>query len=103
MIKTEKVKKHYNKLALRRESYLRKSSYYYRDLGRFFKFNNCAQGSLLEIGCGNGFLLEKIKPKKGTGIDFSPEMIKVAQKRYSSYRFSEINIEENFLEEKFDH
>jgi len=33
--------------------------------------------SILDLGCGNGALLEFIKPKKYIGIDFSEEMLKL--------------------------
>jgi SAM-dependent methyltransferase len=42
-------------------------------------------GSLiLELGCGPGDLLADLNPRQGIGVDFSPEMIRIARHRYSS-------------------
>jgi len=37
--------------------------------------------SILDLGCGNGALLEVAKPKNYTGIDFSEEMLKLHPSR----------------------
>ena len=36
----------------------------------------------MELGCGTGDLLNALKPKRGVGIDFSQEMVRIARKRY---------------------
>lgn len=43
--------------------------------------NSINPGSLLDVGCGDAFLLEKLKVKNGCGIDLSPHNIASAKKR----------------------
>jgi ubiquinone/menaquinone biosynthesis C-methylase UbiE len=42
---------------------------------------------VLEVGCAQGDLLAAVKPARGVGIDFSPEMVREAQRRYPDYHF----------------
>lgn len=51
---------------------------------------NLADGaSLLDLGCGNGRLIEALRDKKieYLGLDNSPELIKLAQNNYPAYKF----------------
>lgn len=48
------------------------------------------QSSVLDIGCANGTLLDMLHKKVefyGTGIDISPEMVKVAQELHPEFNF----------------
>ncbi len=50
--------------------------------------NAIPQGSeVLEIGCGQGDLLDALHPSYGMGIDFSEDMIKEATKNHPDLRF----------------
>lgn len=73
--------------------YDQKDTYYYskngkiscRDIADLLK--KVPYESLLDVGCGTGFLLELLSAQKGaqyTGLDLSPEMIKVAEKKMIS-------------------
>jgi ubiquinone/menaquinone biosynthesis C-methylase UbiE len=45
---------------------------------------------VLDIGCANGRLLEMLNEKRkisGTGLDISPEMVKVANEHYPNFKF----------------
>ena len=57
---------------------------------------------VLEIGCGQGDLLDALKPSEGVGVDFSPEMIRQAEKRYSHLRFVCADAHDFRLEGVFD-
>ncbi len=57
---------------------------------------------VLEVGCGLGDLLAATKPSYGLGIDFSPEMVAQAQKRYPNLNFSEGEAHSLDLNETFD-
>ncbi|MCB0729294.1 MAG: glycosyltransferase, partial [Ignavibacteriae bacterium] len=82
-----------------------KNKYYYDSLVSFLKFNIPENSSVIEIGCGTGFLLGKLNPSKGVGIDISPEMVKVAKKNYPDFEFFEMNADNiTFSDnEKFDY
>jgi SAM-dependent methyltransferase len=59
--------------------------------------------SVLELGCGTGDLLNALKPKKGVGIDFSPEMLKIAREKYPELEFREADAEQlEYWGETFD-
>jgi phosphatidylethanolamine/phosphatidyl-N-methylethanolamine N-methyltransferase len=49
----------------------------------FREINSCPQGSLLEIGVGNGRHLSLYKTHHITGIDTSSRMLKMAGKKYN--------------------
>ena len=42
---------------------------------------------MLEIGCGIGNLLSCVKPKRGIGVDFSPDMIEIARSLHPDLEF----------------
>jgi SAM-dependent methyltransferase len=57
---------------------------------------------VLEVGCGLGDLLAATRPAYGLGIDFSPEMVKQAQKRHPNLTFLEAEAHSLDLDETFD-
>lgn len=65
-----------------RGKWIKKNRYYYRDLLKFLKFNIPEGSSVLEIGCGTGFILNALKPARGVGIDISSRMIETAKNNY---------------------
>jgi SAM-dependent methyltransferase len=42
---------------------------------------------VLEVGCGQGDLLAALQPQQGVGVDFSPAMIEVAQRKHPHLQF----------------
>jgi SAM-dependent methyltransferase len=59
------------------------TSYYWNEISDYVNYFSHDDSSVLEIGCGNGDLLHKIKANKKTGIDFSDEFIDWANQKYS--------------------
>lgn len=92
-----------DKLAISRDGWIKKNSYYYADLINFLRFNILAGSSILEIGCGTGYLLNALAPSRGTGIDISPEMIKVAKNKYPHLEFLQMDGENTELSAIFDY
>jgi len=47
---------------------------------------------VLDVGCGEGRLIQGLKAKDYTGIDLSPALLEIARKRYPKRRFLERDI-----------
>lgn len=82
-----------------------------KDLKSFLKENIHQDSSILELGCGTAMNLEKIFAlglnfKKYIGIDFSPDMLKIAEKKFSNkknIKFMRRDITKlDDIKEKFD-
>jgi 2-polyprenyl-3-methyl-5-hydroxy-6-metoxy-1,4-benzoquinol methylase len=94
MIQKENIIKHFNALADKRQFWRERNKYYYEDQEKYFRFLVPENQSILELGCGNGDLLNVLRPKRGVGIDFSPKMIDIAQKMYPQLEFRTADIEQ---------
>ncbi|MCK5416139.1 glycosyltransferase [Candidatus Parcubacteria bacterium] len=99
----QEVMKHSDKIALNRIKFVNKNKYYYKDLIKFFKYNILNNSKILEIGCGDGYLLNKLSPKHGVGIDISSKMIEIAKNHYPDIKFYQMDAENITLDEKFDY
>jgi len=91
-----------DRIAYKRDSFIRRNRYYYRNLVNFFRFVVPENSKIIEIGCGTGYLLNALKPSNGSGIDISPEMIAIARKKYPELRLEVMDAEQITLNEKFD-
>lgn len=77
----------FDRLAPERDEWVRKNAYYYEDQKRFFRFVVPRSRSVLELGCGTGDLLKALEPRRGLGVDISPEMIRKASEKYPDLEF----------------
>lgn len=98
----------HNRLAPERTIWRKRNQYYYDELESLLSFLVPPDSSVVEIGCGTGELLAALRPSRGVGLDFSPEMIKRARENFpdSSYpglRFTVDDIEELGEDETFDY
>ena len=92
-------------ISLKRDRYIRRNRYYYKDIIKFLKFNIPKGSSILEIGCGTGSLLNALNPGRGVGIDISTGMIQQARGKYKTnpnLEFLRMDAEHITLEETFD-
>lgn len=92
-----------DQIAPDRDKYIRRSSHYYDNLVRFFRFYIPENSRVLEIGCGTGFLLNAMKPSHGVGVDISPVMIEIAKEKYPHLQFNVQDAEYLELDETFDY
>lgn len=92
-----------DRLAPMRDTYIRRSRHYYRNLINFYRFNIPLGARVLEIGSGTGFLLNSVKPSVGVGIDISEVMTGIAQAKYPHLRFYCQDAEHLQLDEQFDY
>ncbi len=93
MKQKEKIIKRFNALADKRQYWRKRNRYYYSDQEKYFRFLVPEGLSILELGCGNGDLLNILKPKHGVGIDFSSKMLDIAKNMYPHLEFRTADIE----------
>lgn len=86
-----------------REKWIHRNRYYYKCLIQYLRFVIPANASILEIGCGTGYLLERLQPSRGVGIDASGEMIDYARKHRGQYEYFHMDAEAIELTETFDY
>lgn len=99
---SSKLIKFFDSKANLRNKWIIKNRYYNKKIIDFLKFNIPKNSSILEIGCGTGFLLNALSPIKGIGIDFSKEMIDIASEKYPHLKFINADALNYELRDKFD-
>jgi len=80
---------HWDRVAAAFRNRPRVARSYHRRLERVYGFVAPPGSRVLEIGCGTGDLLAALAPERGVGVDFSPEMIAEARRRYPTLTFLE--------------
>ncbi len=100
--KKQAIRDHFDAYASRRAYWEHKARAYYDDQARYYKFLIPEGSRVLEIGSGLGTLLAAVKPRRGVGIDLSPEMVKEAARRHPDLEFRVGDAEALTLDEKFD-
>ena len=78
------------------------SSYYHRRMMEIYRSLVAPGQRVLEIGCGMGNVLAAVAPSVGVGVDFSAEMIRLAQSLHPELRFIQADAHELELTEPFD-
>ena len=90
-----------------RQRFRRWNRYYYKELTRLLRFVIPPGARILEVGCGDGFLLRQLQPSFGMGIDISPRMIELARASAApgetNLRFEVADIESTTFTERFDY
>ena len=78
---------HWNLAAQKRDHWQGAGIWYHRRLAEIYCFNIMPNLRILEIGCGDGRLLAALKPARGVGVDFSPEMVHRAMQFHPELEF----------------
>jgi len=78
---------HWDGLARRMGRWTGLGGCYHRRLERIYRFVVPPGQKVLELGCAAGDLLAALRPAKGVGVDFSPEMIARAKERHPELQF----------------
>jgi ubiquinone/menaquinone biosynthesis C-methylase UbiE len=97
------VTEHFDRLAEKYDAWKEKASYYYELLSDIYRGIIPAGASVLEVGCGTGTLLAKVRPSRGVGVDISPKMIGIASEKYPEFRFLVCDAAALRLQESFDY
>jgi ubiquinone/menaquinone biosynthesis C-methylase UbiE len=82
-------KNHWDAIARKMDSWTEWSAAYHERLAEVYRFWVAPGQRVLELGCGRGDLLAALKPAKGVGVDFSPEMIQRARMLHPDITFIE--------------
>ncbi|MEN6546089.1 MAG: class I SAM-dependent methyltransferase, partial [Armatimonadia bacterium] len=93
----------YGRLAPSDAYWKRRSAYYHRHVAQAVRRHVPAGAKVLEVGCATGQLLAALEPSEGVGVDFSPEMIRLAQEAHPGLRFVVGEALALPLDEQFDY
>lgn len=93
----------FDKIAGRYDFWRRKNYYYHQELERFYKAIIPKRRNILEIGSADGYLLNRLEPSFGVGLDISQKMVEIAGSKYSSVNFIKSTIEDYEPSAKFDY
>lgn len=95
--------KYFDKLAPKRDKWKKRNRFYHKILEKHFSFSIPEGSKVLELGCGTGDLLNKIKPSVGVGVDFSKEMIDQAKTKYPNLKFVQADALDFSSDQEFDY
>ena len=93
----------YRSSAAKREKWNRRNRFYHRSLEKYFSFVIPPGKRVLELGCGSGDLLNAVQPAYGVGVDFAPEVIDIAIRKYPNLYFLIDDAENLQTDETFDY
>ncbi|MBI4366872.1 MAG: glycosyltransferase [Deltaproteobacteria bacterium] len=83
----ELLREQADKLAVERDRWAARHPYYYEEEWRYLRFLVPPGKSVLQLGCGNGHLLETLQPSHGVGVDFSAAKIARAHSAHPGLTF----------------
>jgi len=87
---------------IEREKWIHRNRYYYEYLVLYLKYYIPEGSSILLIGSGTGYLLEKLNPQRGVGIVNSPSQYEYAQIHRPKYQYHLSEFEDFEVEGVFD-
>ena len=87
-----------------RQRWINRNNYYYKSLTRFLQYNVPVGMSVLEVGCGTGYLLNALQPSRGMGIDIRADLVDFARATYPALTFRQQDANQpDFGGETFDY
>jgi ubiquinone/menaquinone biosynthesis C-methylase UbiE len=99
----EEIFLYFQNTALKRLMWKKRNRYYHALLEKYFRFLVPEGMKVLEIGSGTGDLLNAVRPSKGIGVDFSPNMTAIAAGRYPELEFLAQDAEKLEVKGPFDY
>ena len=97
----EGIRKKNDDITAKRIKWINRNPYYYKQLLKTLKFIVPKDSSVLNIRCSIGYVLNRLSPKKGVGVDSSSKQIEQAKRTYPHLNFmtqtgEELNVEGTF-------
>lgn len=102
-MKKEDIHQFYSETASSRSKWKRRNNFYHKALEKYFSFVIPNGKRVLELGCGQGDLLNSVNPSYGVGIDFAQPYIDIAKQQYPEMKFLLQDAENIQLSETFDY
>jgi SAM-dependent methyltransferase len=99
---TEKRRAHWDAIALEMSRSPGWGEFYHKRVTRIFQSLVLPGQQIIEFGCAYGDLIAALEPSAGVGVDFSPEMIKIASARHPSLNFVHADAHQLDIKETFD-
>lgn len=99
---TRKRSDHWNKVFSKAKRPHRLANYYHHLLEKLYQFNVPPKLRVLELGCGDGFLLAALRPALGVGIDFSRAALNQAKAKNPQLLLVQADAHQLPLETTFD-
>jgi len=92
-----------DQISAKRAKWINSNTYYYRQMVSQLAFVIEPGSRVLHIRSGIGYILDKLKPGYGVGIEDSLLQVEESQKRYPHLKFLHQNPEDIQLDETFDY
>ena len=93
----------FDRLAKDRDRYFRRHRYAYSNLLTFLNYAIPHNASVIELGCGTGGIIGRLRNEKKTGIDFSEKMVERARVSNPGPTYLTLDIEHLAHDEKYDY
>lgn len=102
LTKTDGVREFYDANVSNLETFRARNSYYYEQLASLARDLVAPGKTILDVGCGLGFLLNDLQPSRGVGIDISPKVVEAARKKFPHLEFHVKDVQTDTVEGTFD-
>ena len=102
-IHIEKVRQKYNLISEQIGKWGRKGRYYHKKMKELYRFLIPSCKRILDLGCGNGSLLNSLNPQYGVGLDISDKTIQIAERDYPNLSFRVDDCHDMKIDETFDY
>ena len=83
----EQVRSHYDRLAVFRDSWYERNRFYHAYIEGTLRRIVPPGSAVVELGTATGNLLDSLRPARGVGVDLSPAMVEIAQRKYPHLTF----------------
>jgi ubiquinone/menaquinone biosynthesis C-methylase UbiE len=82
-----RIRDHFDRLSVEIDRLRRRYRHYHKEQANYLCYLVPEGKRVLELGCGNGDLLNALKPAYGVGVDLSPGMAATAKNNYPHLTF----------------